>query len=92
MSASSALLAVPGFSPHGAMLRLALLGFAGGFFIVPVSALLQHRPDKERKGEVLAAANLLSFVGVFLASGAHYLLVQPLGFIPRARSSWSAAL
>jgi acyl-[acyl-carrier-protein]-phospholipid O-acyltransferase/long-chain-fatty-acid--[acyl-carrier-protein] ligase len=55
---------------------LAFLGFAGGFFIVPVSALLQHRPDKSKKGEVLAAANLLSFVGVFLASGAHYLLVE----------------
>ena len=43
---------------------------------MPVSALLQHRPDKSKKGEVLAAANLLSFVGVFLASGVHYLLVE----------------
>src|SRR5262249_48612270 len=59
-----------------ALVRLALLGFSGGFFIVPVSALLQHRPAKEKKGEVLAAANLLSFVGAFLASGAHYVLTQ----------------
>ena len=70
------LLAAPGVSLKAALIRLALLGFAGGFFIVPVSALLQHRPDKSKKGEVLAAANLLSFVGVFLASGAHYLLVE----------------
>ncbi len=41
-------------------LDLALLGFFGGFFIVPISALLQHRPAKENKGGVLAAANLLS--------------------------------
>jgi acyl-[acyl-carrier-protein]-phospholipid O-acyltransferase / long-chain-fatty-acid--[acyl-carrier-protein] ligase len=70
------LLAAPGLSLQAVLARLALLGFAGGFFIVPVSALLQHRPDKSKKGEVLAAANLLSFVGVFLASGAHYLLVE----------------
>ncbi len=69
-------LAVPGASLAGALVRLALLGFSGGFFIVPVSALLQHRPEKEKKGEVLAAANLMSFVGAFLASGAHYLLAQ----------------
>ena len=32
---------------------------------------------------MLAAANLLSFVGVFLASGAHYLLAQRAGLTPR---------
>jgi acyl-[acyl-carrier-protein]-phospholipid O-acyltransferase / long-chain-fatty-acid--[acyl-carrier-protein] ligase len=69
-------LAAPGLSLWPVMLRLALLGFAGGFFIVPVSALLQHRPDKSQKGEVLASANLLSFVGVFLASAVHYLLAE----------------
>ncbi len=76
LSVTSLLLAAPGLSLRAALVRLALLGFAGGFFIVPVSALLQHRPDKSKKGEVLAAANLLSFVGVFLASGAHYLLAE----------------
>src|SRR6185436_13907824 len=50
--------------------------------IVPVSALLQHRPDKTRKGELLAAANLLSFVGAFIASGAHYLFAQVLNLSP----------
>ncbi len=72
----SASLAVPGLTVTGALVRLSLLGFTGGFFIVPVSALLQHRPDKDKRGEVLAAANLLSFVGAFLASGAHYVLTQ----------------
>jgi acyl-[acyl-carrier-protein]-phospholipid O-acyltransferase/long-chain-fatty-acid--[acyl-carrier-protein] ligase len=62
---------------------LALLGFSGGFFIVPISALLQHRPEKERKGELLAAANLLSFVGVFAASGAHYVFTEFLHLTPR---------
>lgn len=53
---------------------LSLLGFFGGFFIVPIAALLQHRPSKENLGGVLAAANLLSFVGIFAASGVFYLL------------------
>jgi MFS family permease len=58
---------------------LALLGFAGGFFIVPVAALLQHRPAAANRGGVLAASNLLSFVGIFLASGVDYLLVSLVG-------------
>jgi acyl-[acyl-carrier-protein]-phospholipid O-acyltransferase / long-chain-fatty-acid--[acyl-carrier-protein] ligase len=76
LSVASLLLAAPGLSLWGSLVRLAFLGFAGGFFIVPISALLQHRPDRSKKGEVLAAANLLSFVGVFLASGVHYLLTE----------------
>ena len=60
---------------HVAALLFAL-GFFGGFFIVPVSAIMQHRPPEERKGSLLAAANLLSFVGVFLASGFYYLLTS----------------
>jgi acyl-[acyl-carrier-protein]-phospholipid O-acyltransferase / long-chain-fatty-acid--[acyl-carrier-protein] ligase len=83
LSIMSASLGVEGLSVSGALVRLGLLGFAGGFFIVPIAALLQHRPDKEKKGEVLAAANLLSFVGVFLASGAHYLLAQVAHLSPR---------
>jgi hypothetical protein len=51
---------------------LSLLGFFGGFFAVPLNALIQHRPRPEQKGGVIAAANLLSFVGVFLAAGAYY--------------------
>ena len=83
LSVLSASLGVEGLSVSAVLLRLGLLGFAGGFFIVPIAALLQHRPEKEKKGEVLAAANLLSFVGVFLASGAHYLMAQVAHLSPR---------
>jgi acyl-[acyl-carrier-protein]-phospholipid O-acyltransferase/long-chain-fatty-acid--[acyl-carrier-protein] ligase len=83
LSVFSALLARAGLSVNTALALLALLGFAGGFFIVPISAILQHRPDKKAKGETLAAANLLSFVGIFLASGVHWLLAQPLQLNPR---------
>ena len=43
---------------------LTALGFSAGFFAVPVNALIQHRPDEKDKGGVIAAANLLSFVGI----------------------------
>src|SRR6202162_6075263 len=39
---------------------LAFLGFFGGFYAVPLNALIQHRPKPEEKGGVIAAANLLS--------------------------------
>jgi acyl-[acyl-carrier-protein]-phospholipid O-acyltransferase/long-chain-fatty-acid--[acyl-carrier-protein] ligase len=67
-----------------AIVWLAVMGFAGGFFIVPISALLQHRPDPARKGEIIAASNLLSFVGVFLVWPAHYLLAQVAHLTPQA--------
>ncbi len=92
LSVGSLLLAAPGLTLWPALVRLALLGFAGGFFIVPISALLQHRPDKSKKGEVLAAANLLSFVGVFLASGAHFLLTQFAHFTPSQIFLFGSAL
>jgi sugar phosphate permease len=53
---------------------LCLLGFFGGFYAVPLNALIQHRPSPEQKGGVIAAANLLSFIGVFLAAGAYFAL------------------
>jgi len=58
------------------MVLIAALGFFGGFSSCRFPRCLQHRPDKEKKGEVLATANLLSFVAFFLASGAHFLLAQ----------------
>lgn len=79
----ASLLAWPHAGRNESLVLLSLLGFSGGFFIVPIAALLQHKPARENKGEVQATANLLSFVGVFLASGAHWLLVH-FGFSPRA--------
>jgi acyl-[acyl-carrier-protein]-phospholipid O-acyltransferase/long-chain-fatty-acid--[acyl-carrier-protein] ligase len=83
LSLFCSLLAWPGLPLNAVFVLLALLGFAGGFFIVPIAALLQHKPSRETKGEVQATANLLSFVGVFLASGAHWLLAQHFALTPR---------
>jgi acyl-[acyl-carrier-protein]-phospholipid O-acyltransferase/long-chain-fatty-acid--[acyl-carrier-protein] ligase len=71
---------------------LGALGFFGGFFIVPISALLQHRPAKEQKGAVLAASNLLSFVGIFAAAGAYWVLTTPLNLTPHHIFNVTAAM
>ncbi|HTJ00915.1 MAG TPA: MFS transporter, partial [Dongiaceae bacterium] len=78
----AALLGRRGLTFGHAALDLSLLGFFGGFFIGPIAALLQHRPEKENKGGVLAAANLLSFVGIFLASAVYFVLVVALKLSP----------
>jgi acyl-[acyl-carrier-protein]-phospholipid O-acyltransferase/long-chain-fatty-acid--[acyl-carrier-protein] ligase len=74
MCVFSALLGRTGLSYEQAAVDLSLLGFFGGFFIVPIAALLQHRPARENRGGVLAAANLLSFVGIFISSEIFYTL------------------
>ena len=78
------LLAVPALPFNAVLLFLAALGFFGGFFIVPISALLQHRPEQQHRGGVLATANLLSFVGILLASVVYYLEKHSLRLGPAA--------
>jgi acyl-[acyl-carrier-protein]-phospholipid O-acyltransferase/long-chain-fatty-acid--[acyl-carrier-protein] ligase len=48
---------------------LAALGFSAGFFIVPIAAVLQHRPPVESKGAVQGAVSLISWVGILASSG-----------------------
>ena len=84
------LLALPGLAFTTVLALLALLGFFGGFFIVPVSALIQHRPEEQHRGGVLAAANLLSFIGILGASGAFYVLKHYLQLGPLGIFFWSS--
>jgi acyl-[acyl-carrier-protein]-phospholipid O-acyltransferase/long-chain-fatty-acid--[acyl-carrier-protein] ligase len=68
-----------GAIPHtftSAVVTLAGLGIFGGFFAVPVNALIQHRPAADKKGGVIAAANLLSFIAGAAASGVYFLLTH----------------
>jgi acyl-[acyl-carrier-protein]-phospholipid O-acyltransferase/long-chain-fatty-acid--[acyl-carrier-protein] ligase len=64
--------------------NLALLGLFGGLFAVPVNALIQQRPIPEQKGGVIAAANLISWIGIAISSGAFYLFASTLHQSPRA--------
>jgi acyl-[acyl-carrier-protein]-phospholipid O-acyltransferase/long-chain-fatty-acid--[acyl-carrier-protein] ligase len=72
----AALLSRPGISYLTVLAQLALLGVAGGFFVVPVNALIQQRPRPAEKGRAIAVANLLSFVGVALQPLAQYAMLR----------------
>jgi acyl-[acyl-carrier-protein]-phospholipid O-acyltransferase/long-chain-fatty-acid--[acyl-carrier-protein] ligase len=69
------LLARPGLSFADVAWDLGWAGFFGGFFAVPLNAMIQYRPHPEEKGGIIAAANLLSFVGIALQPVAQYLLI-----------------
>lgn len=47
---------------------LFLLGFSGGVFILPLTAYIQQRSPKEKRGRFIAAGNIMAFTGVLLAS------------------------
>jgi acyl-[acyl-carrier-protein]-phospholipid O-acyltransferase/long-chain-fatty-acid--[acyl-carrier-protein] ligase len=64
------------------LLALVGLGFSAGLFIVPIAAVLQHRPAPEDKGAVQGAANVLSFIGILAASGVQWLAFQALHLTP----------
>src|SRR5580692_1248707 len=83
-----------GITPHGMVGSAALLGMLGfwaGFFAVPVNALIQHEPEEENKGGIIAASNLLSFVGIAISSVVYlvftkYVHLDPRGVIIAASS------
>ena len=64
----------------GTLLGLfALLGTAGGLFMIPCESFIQVRPEAHRKGAVIAAANCTIFIGILLTGAVgnllnHYLL------------------
>jgi acyl-[acyl-carrier-protein]-phospholipid O-acyltransferase/long-chain-fatty-acid--[acyl-carrier-protein] ligase len=81
MAAFSAALALGELSFVAVGALLAALGFFGGFVIVPINAMIQHRPEESRKGGVIAAANMLSSLGIVVAAGAYWVMTARLGWI-----------
>ncbi len=82
LTAFGGLLSRPGLTFASVAVNLALLGFCGGFYAVPINALIQHRPDPANKGGVIAASAFLSWVGIMLASGIYFLLASWLKLTP----------
>ena len=72
----TAILSIPGLSFATVATLLAFVGAFGGFFVVPINALIQHIPPPEEKGRTIAVANLLSFVGVALQPLAQYAMIR----------------
>ncbi len=82
LAAMAAAMALPGIGYHTAQAFLGILGFSGGFFIVPLMALVQQRPAAEEKGTIIATNGWLTSLGVLLASGAFWILRKPLDLSP----------
>src|SRR5260370_22343352 len=90
MTALGLCLAIPDLSFRAVLLLLAALGFFGGFFIVPISALIQHQPEEDKKGVVIGAANCLSFVGIVASSAVYYAATHFAHLSPGGIFFWSA--
>lgn len=53
----------------GTAAGLATVGLFAGFFSVPLQVYLQAKAPHEQKGRIIAAMNLLNWIGICLASG-----------------------
>jgi acyl-[acyl-carrier-protein]-phospholipid O-acyltransferase/long-chain-fatty-acid--[acyl-carrier-protein] ligase len=58
---------------------LGALGFAGGFFIVPLNVLIQEESPPDHRGRTIAAVNLAAFAGSLAAFGLLWVAMQALG-------------
>ena len=65
---------------------LLLLGASGGFFLIPLQAILQLCSPPEDRARVLATANALSFVLMSVASGLYWLSMQVVDMSPTRAS------
>lgn len=88
----SALLSHGGYGVAVFSCALGLLGFFGGFYNVPVNAIIQHRPDAHNKGKVIATSALLSWIGISLAAGFYGLLTVRFHLEPPQIFLFGAAL
>jgi 1-acyl-sn-glycerol-3-phosphate acyltransferase len=62
-----------------AVAALFVLGLGAGIFDVPLEAFFQERSPAARRGALLAALNLLTFAGMFVASLLYGVLRAPAG-------------
>lgn len=55
------------FSLTMVLFCLITVGFTGGLFIVPLESFVQTNSPNKTRGQIVAAANFLSFIGVLMA-------------------------
>ena len=65
-----------------AAINLALVGFFGGLFAVPLNALLQQKSGDDEKGRIMATNNVLNTVGILLAQAALWFTSDKLHWSP----------
>src|SRR5262249_47347968 len=67
-----------------AAINLTIVGMFGGFFAVPLNALLQQKSGNDEKGRLMAINSFLNMVGIALASGALALFSDYFHLKPEA--------
>jgi acyl-[acyl-carrier-protein]-phospholipid O-acyltransferase/long-chain-fatty-acid--[acyl-carrier-protein] ligase len=72
------------FSLTATSTLLIIMGIAGGVFVIPFDSFIQINSPIETRGQVIAATNFLSFIGVLVASISIFLLNGILDFSPGA--------
>lgn len=59
-----------------------IVGLFGGMYEIPLDSYVQVASPKKNRGQVVAATNFLSYIGVLCASGTLYLSGEVLGYNP----------
>lgn len=59
---------------------LAMIGLFGGFYSVPLNAIIQHRSDPEKRSRIIAGNNILNSLFMVAAAGVGILCLGPLHF------------
>lgn len=67
-------------------IALLIAGFFGGWIAVPLQVFIQAHPPAELKGRVLAAMNLMTWIGILSASLYYFAALAVTGF--RLDPSW----
>lgn len=80
LSALAVVLAAPHFTMT--LSFLIVMGLFGGLFIVPLNALLQHRPAAHEKGRIMGVNNFYNAIAMLMASAVLWLLTSFLGWSP----------
>ncbi len=68
MAIVACLMGLPSLTPLPFAIMMGILGIGCGLFIVPIAAVLQHRPAADEKGAVQGATNFVSWIGIILSS------------------------
>lgn len=71
---------------------LGLLGIFGGAYLIPFDSFLQLNSPVEKRGQVIAAANFFSFIGVLMASLALYFISVKMEFSAASGFAWMALI
>ena len=76
-------ISLPWISDTATFALLFALGLFGGFYDVPLAALLQERSPDDMKGGMIATLNFVTFSGMMVAAGLFWAAFNLIGLTPR---------